>query len=53
MYKKKWGRIVNLGSIGVKIWWWILQFSVFINETCVRIFPKITRDWGLKNNVFD
>jgi len=50
MYKKKWGRIVNLGSIGVKFGGGYYNFPYSLMKHALEFFPKITRDWA-KNNV--
>jgi len=50
MYKKKWGRIVNLGSIGVKFGGGIKNFPYSLSKHALEFFPNETKQWA-KNNV--
>tara|TARA_X000000950_G_C13767126_1_gene599344 strand:- start:256 stop:972 length:717 start_codon:yes stop_codon:yes gene_type:complete len=50
MNKKKWGRIVNLGSIGVKFGGGINNFPYSISKFLLEFFPNQTKNW-VKNNV--
>ena len=50
MAKKKWGRIVNLGSIGVKFGGGQRNFSLFNLKIYFRVFPSYTKKW-VKQNV--
>ena len=50
MNKKKWGRIVNLGSIGVKFGGGEKNFSYSLAKFGLEFFPSITKKW-IKNNV--
>jgi len=50
MNKKKWGRIVNLGSIGVKFGGGINNFPYAISKFLLEFFPNQTTHW-VKNNV--
>lgn len=50
MFKKKWGRIVNLGSIGVKFGGGYHNYPYSLMKHALEFFPKISRDW-VKNNV--
>ncbi len=50
MNKKKWGRIVNLGSIGVKFGGGLKNFPYSLSKFILEFFPSQTKDW-VKNNV--
>ena len=50
MNKKKWGRIVNLGSIGVKFGGGLKNFPYALSKFILEFFPSQTKDW-VKNNV--
>ena len=50
MNKNKWGRIVNLGSIGVKFGGGRLNLPYSLSKHSLEFFPSITKEWG-KNNV--
>jgi len=50
MNKKKWGRIVNLGSIGVKFGGGLKNFPYALSKFILEFFPSHTKDW-VKNNV--
>ena len=49
MNKKKWGRIVNLGSIGTKFGGGKIIFPIS-SKIWFGIFPSNTKDW-IKNDV--
>lgn len=49
MYKKKWGRIVNLGSIGVKFGGNEYNFPYSLSKHMLEFFPKATSSWTKKN----
>ena len=48
MNQKKWGRIVNLGSIGTKFGGGEKNFPLFSCKICIRIFPSTNKKW-IKN----
>ena len=50
MVKKNWGRIVNLGSIGVKFGWGEKNFPYSLSKFILEFFPSHTKKW-IKNNV--
>ena len=50
MNKKKWGRIVNLGSIGVKFGGGLKNFPYSLSKFMLEFFPSQTKHW-VKNNV--
>lgn len=50
MAKKKWGRIVNLGSIGVKFGGGKNNFPYSLSKFILEFFPNYTKKW-LKQNV--
>ena len=50
MNKKKWGRIVNLGSIGVKFGGGLNNFPYSLSKFILEFFPSQTKDW-VKNDV--
>lgn len=50
MNKKKWGRIVNLGSIGVKFGGGLNNFPYSLSKFMLEFFPSQTKEW-VKNNV--
>lgn len=50
MNKKKWGRIVNLGSIGVKFGGGLGNFPYSLSKFLLEFFPNETKNW-VKNNV--
>lgn len=50
MNKKKWGRVVNLGSIGVKFGGGLNNFPYSFSKHAVEFFPSETKEWA-KNNV--
>jgi len=50
MNKKKWGRIVNLGSIGVKFGGGLKNFPYALSKFILEFFPSQTKDW-VKNDV--
>jgi len=50
MNKKKWGRIVNLGSIGVKFGGGLSNFPYSLSKFLLEFFPNETKNW-VKNNV--
>ena len=50
MAKKKWGRIVNLGSIGVKFGGGQRNFPYSISKFILEFFPSYTKKW-VKQNV--
>jgi len=50
MNKKKWGRIVNLGSIGVKFGGGLKNFPYSFSKHSLEFFPNETKKW-VKNNV--
>ena len=49
--KKKWGRIVNLGSIGVKFGGGEKNFPYSLSKFILEFFPSYTKQW-VKRNVF-
>ena len=49
MVKKNWGRIVNLGSIGVKFGGNEYNFPYSFSKHMLEFFPKITATWVKKN----
>lgn len=51
MAKKKWGRIVNLGSIGVKFGGGEKNFPYSLSKFILEFFPSYTKQW-VKRNVF-
>ena len=51
MYKKRWGRIVHLGSIGVKFGGGQKNFPYSLSKHGLEFFPSTTKSW-IKNNVF-
>ena len=51
MAKKKWGRIVNLGSIGVKFGGGERNFPYSLSKFILEFFPSHTKKW-VKQNVF-
>ncbi len=50
MNKKKWGRIVNLGSIGVKFGGGSKNFPYSLSKHLLEFFPNEFKGW-VKNNV--
>ena len=50
MNKRKWGRIVNLGSIGVKFGGGFKNFPYALSKFLLEFFPNETKNWA-KNNV--
>ena len=50
MNKKKWGRIVNLGSIGTKFGGGEKNFPYSIGKFALEFFPSNNKKW-IKNNV--
>ena len=50
MSKRGWGRIVNLGSIGVKFGGGKQNLPYSLSKHALEFFPSITKDW-VKNNV--
>ncbi len=50
MNKKKWGRVVNLGSIGVKFGGGLNNFPYSFSKHALEFFPSETKEWT-KNNV--
>lgn len=50
MNKKKWGRIVHLGSIGVKYGGGKKNYPYAFSKHALEFFPSFTKDWS-KNNV--
>ncbi len=50
MVKKNWGRIVNLGSIGVKFGGGEKNFPYSLSKFILEFFPSHTKKW-IKNNV--
>ena len=51
MNKKKWGRIVHLGSIGVKYGGGESNFPYSLSKHSLEFIPSYTKIW-IKNNVF-
>ena len=51
MNKKKWGRIVHLGSIGVKHGGGVSNFPYSLSKHSLEFIPSYTKRW-IKNNVF-
>ena len=51
MVKKKWGRIVNLGSIGVKFGGGMSNLPYSLSKFGLEFFPNNTKKW-IKDNVF-
>lgn len=51
MAKKKWGRIVNLGSIGVKFGGGERNFPYSLSKFILEFFPSHSKKW-VKQNVF-
>ncbi len=51
MIKKKWGRIVNLGSIGVKFGGGMSNLPYSLSKFGSEFFPNNTKKW-IKDNVF-
>ena len=51
MNKKKWGRIVHLGSIGVKYGGGVSNFPYSLSKHSLEFIPSYTKRW-IKNNVF-
>lgn len=49
MSKRKWGRIVNLGSIGVKFGGGIKNFEYSLAKFGLEFFPSATKKWIKKN----
>ncbi len=49
MAKKKWGRIVNLGSIGVKFGGGERNFPYSISKFILEFFPSHTKKWVRQN----
>jgi NAD(P)-dependent dehydrogenase (short-subunit alcohol dehydrogenase family) len=49
--KKKWGRIVHLGSIGVKFGGGINNLPYSLSKFNLEFFPNYTKKW-IKHNVF-
>ena len=50
MSKRGWGRIVNLGSIGVKFGGGKKNLPYSLSKHALEFFPSITKEW-VKNNV--
>ena len=50
MNKSKWGRFVNLGSIGVKFGGGLKNFPYSLSKFLLEFFPNQTKYW-VKNNV--
>ena len=50
MNKRKWGRVVNLGSIGVKFGGGRNNLPYSISKHALEFFPSETKQW-VKNNV--
>lgn len=50
MNRKKWGRIVHLGSIGVKYGGGKKNFPYSFSKHALEFFPSFTKEWS-KNNV--
>lgn len=51
MNKNGWGRIVNLGSIGIKFGGGLSNFPYSIAKFALEFFPSKTKKW-IQNNVF-
>ena len=51
MVKKRWGRIVNLGSIGVKFGGGMSNLPYSLSKFGLEFFPNNTKKW-IKDNVF-
>lgn len=51
MAKKKWGRIVHLGSIGVKFGGGMSNLPYSLSKFALEFFPNNTKKW-IKDNVF-
>ena len=49
MVKRKWGRIVNLGSIGVKYGGGAKNSPYAISKHCLEFFPSHVQMWAKKN----
>jgi NAD(P)-dependent dehydrogenase (short-subunit alcohol dehydrogenase family) len=49
MAKKGWGRIVNLGSIGVKFGGGKNSFSYSLSKHALEFIPSDFKDWASKN----
>tara|TARA_B100000900_G_C20596608_1_gene723710 strand:- start:160 stop:882 length:723 start_codon:yes stop_codon:yes gene_type:complete len=49
MFKKKWGRIVNLGSIGVKFGGGYYNYPYSLMKHALELFPNISRNWVKRN----
>lgn len=49
MISKNWGRIVNLGSIGVKFGGGIKNFPYALSKHSLEFFPSETKRWVKKN----
>ena len=50
MNKRKWGRIIHLGSIGVKFGGGKKNFLYSLSKHLLEFFPNYTKEWS-KNNV--
>ena len=50
MAQKNWGRIVNLGSIGVKFGGGLRNFPYSVSKFILEFFPSYTKKW-VKQNV--
>ena len=50
MIKKKWGRIVNCSSIGIKFGGGTETFNYSLSKHCSEFLPRDYKDWA-KNNV--
>ena len=49
MAKKNWGRIVNLGSIGVKFGGGERNFPYSLSKFILEFFPSHTKKWVKRN----
>ena len=49
MAKKNWGRIINLGSIGVKFGGGERNFPYSLSKFILEFFPSFTKKWVKKN----
>jgi 3-oxoacyl-[acyl-carrier protein] reductase len=49
MIKNKWGRVVHLGSIGVKYGGGIKNLSYAFSKHALEFFPNHTQNWAKKN----
>ena len=49
MLAKKWGRILNCSSIGVKFGGGINAYNYAFSKHCLEFFPNIHKEWAKKN----